>query len=50
MDGLRIFPFLNSDAVIHGLKSELHQYLAAAEDVAVTIDRKGWWALVAKIQ
>ena len=39
---LRIFPFLNSDYIIHELKSELPKYLAAAEDVAPIAD-KSWW-------
>ena len=40
---LRIFPFLNSNYIIHELKSELPKYLAAAEDVAPTADKKSWW-------
>ena len=41
IEDLRIF--LNSDYIIHELKSELRKYLAAAEDVAPTADKKSWW-------
>ena len=34
---------MDSDLVIHELKTELPQYIAAAEGVATTVDRKGWW-------
>ena len=43
IEDLCIFPFLNSDSIIHELKSELPKYLAAAEDVAPTADKKSWW-------
>ena len=34
---------LNSDSVIHELKTELPKYIAESHDVASTVDRKGWW-------
>ena len=37
------FPFLNSDSVIHKLKTKLPKYTAASHNVASTVDRKGWW-------
>ena len=43
IEQLRVFPFLNSDSVIHELKTELPKYIAASHDVASTADRKGWW-------
>jgi len=39
IEDVHIFPFLNSDYIIE-LKSELPKYLAAAEDVAPTADKK----------
>ena len=42
MDSFTAFPFLNSD-LIDGLKQELPEYLAAAEDVADEIDIMEWW-------
>ena len=41
----QIFPFLNDDGIISGLKAELPAYLAATEDVVInTEDRKvEWW-------
>ena len=44
IDGLTAFPFLNSE-VIDGLKSELPEYLAAAEDVSDKVDVIWWWKL-----
>ena len=43
IEDLHIFPFLNSDYIIHKLKCELPKYLAVAEDVAPTADKKSWW-------
>ena len=40
---LRIFPFLDSDSIIDGLKVELPKYLATAEDISPEIDRLEWW-------
>ena len=34
IDSLRVFPFLDSQPMIDGLKAELPAYLAAAEDVS----------------
>ena len=42
IDSLTAFPFLNSE-VIDGLKSELPEYLAAAEDVSDKVDVIEWW-------
>ena len=43
IERLRIFPFLDSDSIIDGLKVELPQYLARAEDISPEIDRLEWW-------
>ncbi len=42
MDSFAAFPFLNTEA-INGLKSELPEYLAAAEDVSDEVDVLMWW-------
>ena len=44
-ESLRAFPFLDSDAIIDGLKAELPTYLAAAEDVVIPNEQKRfqWW-------
>ena len=42
VDSFAAFPFLNSE-VISGLKSELPEYLAAAEDVSDEVDVLEWW-------
>ena len=44
VDSLRAFPCLDQDSIIDGLKSELPQYMAKAEDVALTISRTDWWS------
>ena len=43
IERLRIFPFLDSDSIIDGLKVELPKYLATAEDISPEIDRLEWW-------
>ena len=45
VEALRIFPFLDDDGIINGLKAELPAYLAATEDVVInTEERKvDWW-------
>jgi len=45
VESLRAFPFLDSDAIIDGLKAELSAYLAAAEDVVIPTEEKEveWW-------
>ena len=45
VESLRAFPFLDSDAIINGLKAELPVYLAAAEDVNVLNEEQKveWW-------
>ena len=40
IEGLRIFPFLDSDSIINELKIE---YLATAEDIPPQIDKLEWW-------
>ena len=40
VESLRAFPFLDSDAIIDGLKAELPAYLAAAEDVVIPTEEK----------
>ena len=42
---LRAFPFLDSDAIVDGLKAELPAYMAAAEDVVIPTEEKKveWW-------
>ena len=42
VDSFAAFPFLNSEA-INSLKSELPEYLAAAEDVSDEVDVIKWW-------
>ena len=44
VEALRIFPFLDDDGIINGLKAELPAYLAATEDVVInTEERKVDW-------
>ena len=45
VESLRAFPFLDSDAIIDGLKAELPAYMAAAEDVVIPTEEKKveWW-------
>lgn len=43
IESLKAFPFLNSDSIIEHLKSELLNYLAAAEDVSDQSDPIAWW-------
>ena len=43
IDSLRMFPFLDSQPMIDGLKAELPAYLAAAEDVSTEIEPVAWW-------
>ena len=45
VESLRAFRFLDSDAIINGLKAELPVYLAAAEDVNVLSEehKVEWW-------
>ena len=45
VESLRAFPFLDSDAIINGLKAELPAYMAAAEDVVIPTEEKKveWW-------
>ena len=41
--GLRSFPFLDSNAVMDNLNSELPYYMAAVDGVASTVDAVQWW-------
>ena len=43
MSALSISPFLNSDRIIAGLIAELPEYVAAAQDVVVTTERRKRW-------
>ena len=45
VESLRALPFLDSDEIINGLKAELPDYLAAAEDVNVLNEEQKveWW-------
>ena len=45
VSALRIFPFLDSDIIIDGLNAELPNYIAAAQDVAVSTEEEKvkWW-------
>ena len=44
VEALRIFPFLDDDGIINGLKAELPAYLAAIEDVVINTRAKvQWW-------
>ena len=40
VESLKAFPFLDSDAIIDGLKTELPAYLAAAEDIVIPTEEK----------
>ena len=40
IEALKFFPFLNNDATIDGLRKELPQYVAAAQDVIIPSDEK----------
>ena len=40
VESLGAFPFLDSDAIIDGLKAELSAYMAAAEDVVIPTEEK----------
>lgn len=43
IDDLRIFPFFDADSIIDGLKGELPNYLATAEDISPEFDVMEWW-------
>ena len=45
VESLREFPFFDSDEIINGLKAELPDYLATAEDVNVLNEEQKveWW-------
>ena len=43
IDDLRIFPFFDADSIIDGLKGELPNYLATAEDISAEFDVMEWW-------
>ena len=43
VDELASFPFLNEPAILTNLKSELHVYVAAVEDISRDIDVLQWW-------
>ena len=40
VEALRIFPFLDDDGIINGLKAELPAYLAATEDVVINTEER----------
>ena len=43
VDELASFPFLNKPTILTNLKSELHVYVAAVEDISPDIDILQWW-------
>ena len=43
IDSLKAFPFLNSEAILDGLKGELSSYLAKVSDIDSSIDILQWW-------
>ena len=43
IDNLSVFPFLKSDLIIDGLKTELPKYLATVNDISVDINKIDWW-------
>ena len=43
VDELASFPFLNEPTILTNLKSELHVYVAAVEDISPDIDILQWW-------
>ena len=47
---MRIFPFLDDDGIINGLKADLPAYLAAAEDVVINTYRRAKGTMVAQPQ
>ena len=46
IEALRIFPFLDDDGIINGLKAELSAYLAATEDVVINTYRRAQGTMV----
>ena len=43
VDALKAFPFLNTPAVLDGLKQELPAYMAKATDVSISTEALPWW-------
>ena len=43
IDGLSIFPFLNSTSILDGLKAELPTYLAKSVDIDLNFSCLEWW-------
>ena len=43
IDGLSIFPFLNSTSILDGLKAELPTYLAKSVDIDSNFSCLEWW-------
>ena len=43
IENLRIVPFLDSDTIIDGLKSERVTYMTKADGVSQEVDRLKWW-------
>ena len=43
IDALKAFPFLNSQAILDGLKGELPSYLSKVSDIDPSIDIIHWW-------
>lgn len=44
INSLKAFPFLNSEAILNGLKGELPSYLAKVSDIDSNIDVLQWWS------
>ena len=45
VDSLAIFPFLNQDEILTGLKQELPAYIAKCSDVSSEISAVDWWKI-----
>lgn len=43
VDSLHVFPFLNQDDLLAGLKQELPAYIARCSDVSSDIAVEEWW-------
>lgn len=43
VDSLTVFPFLNQDDILAGLKHELPAYIAKCSDVSSDMSAEEWW-------
>ena len=40
---LRVIPFLDTNTIINGLKTELAYYMAKANGLSLNVDKLDWW-------